>query len=257
MDLLKLVDIPDQEYHATSAISAHKLMKALRSYEHTQTDFEETEAMLLGKAIHLACLQPDIFASQVAIIPKIDRRSKAGKAEYEAFQAEHQGKILLSEEQMQTILGVKIRFDLLRAQNQDLSLALDGAQFEQSLFWKFDDNLCKCRFDAVNLTKATPIIIDLKSAKDAHPESFKYAFKNFHYDLQAEWYCWGLSQILDPNFGNTRYLIVAIEKEPPFAGAVYEVNFQYCKGFEKILLALKNFIYQKSSYQPEKTWELF
>lgn len=257
MEKLKLLDIPDHQYHATKAISSHKLMKALKSFEHTEVEFEETDALILGRAIHLACLEPEKFGDTTIIAPKFDRRTKAGKAEYDAFQSEHAGKMVLSEDQMQTILGMRIRFDLLRVQNPDLSLALDGTQFEQSLFWDLGSDLCKCRFDAVNLTKPTPFIVDLKSTKDAHPNAFKWSYKNFHYDLQAEWYKWALSQILQPNPGNTRYLIVAIEKEPPYAGSVYEVNFQYSKGFEKVQTALENLMNQGSSYQPEKTWELF
>ena len=257
MEKLKLIEIPDAQYHSVKAISSHKLMKALRSFEHTEVEFEETDALILGKAVHLACLEPEKFAESTVLAPKFDRRSKAGKAEYEAFQTEHGGKLLLTEEQMQTILGMRIRFDLLRVQNPDLSLALNGAQFEQSLFWDLGSDLCKCRFDAVNLTKPSPFIVDLKSTKDAHPTSFKWSFKNFHYDLQAEWYKWGLAQINPNTIANTRYLIVAIEKEPPYAGAVYEVNFALSKGFEKIQTALQNLTNHESSYEPTRTWEIF
>jgi hypothetical protein len=236
-------------------------MKALKSYEHTQVAFEETDALILGKAVHMACLEPELFLKKAVVAPKLDKRTKQGKLDYDAFLAQHQGTdtLILTDEQMNTITRMSERFDSLISDNDDLNQALAGAKTEQSLFWDSGDMLCKCRFDAVNISLDQPIIVDLKSTKDAHPDAFKWSFKNFHYDLQAEWYRWGLSQILEPNHKPIKYLIVAIEKEPPYAGAVYEINYAHpqFKGITKVQVALENYLNKYSSYKPQSTWELY
>lgn len=49
----------------------------------------ETDAMRLGTAIHMAALEPERFAAEYVVPPKVDRRTKAGKAEWAEWVEAH------------------------------------------------------------------------------------------------------------------------------------------------------------------------
>ena len=46
---------------------------------------EPTAAMLLGTAVHFAILEPEEFGRRYQVLPEINKRSNAGKAEFEAL----------------------------------------------------------------------------------------------------------------------------------------------------------------------------
>ena len=262
MELLTLLDLPDQEYHSIEAISSHTLMRALKSYEHTLVPVEQTEAMRLGSAVHMACLEPERFQSEVKVLPKIDRRTKDGKAQFEALYTA-QNTTWVSPEEMAICEGVRLRWQRLAQSNPDLEKALIGAQFEKALFWEFDGHLCKCKFDVVSINDdGHAHIVDLKTTKDALPDQFKWSFRNFHYDLQAYWYEWALSNYAQERsiqLHSITYLIVAIEKEAPFEGVVYRVARERSEfqGENKLQKAFSNLINKTSSYPSITTQEIY
>ena len=77
------------EYEAIPALSYSGMKELARSPAHYKawlTDKrEETKALRIGKAVHCAFLQPDLWAKTYKAIPACDRRTKEGKALYEAF----------------------------------------------------------------------------------------------------------------------------------------------------------------------------
>ena len=48
---------------------------------------EETKALRMGSLIHCAVLQPELLNEKFVTAPECDRRTKDGKATYEAFQS--------------------------------------------------------------------------------------------------------------------------------------------------------------------------
>jgi len=77
----------DQE-DALSFTGLKELLKSPAHYQHFRTAAkEETKALIIGAATHSAVLTPELFKDAYAMAPECDRRTKEGKAVWEAAQA--------------------------------------------------------------------------------------------------------------------------------------------------------------------------
>ena len=75
---------------------------------------------------------------------------------------------------------------------------------------------CKARVDTYDPARKIPV--DLKTTADASPEAFKRSIITFKYDIQASFYSDGVRATGRDVEG---FIIVAIEKEPPYAIGIY------------------------------------
>ena len=77
-------DVPPDEYHRWEAASNSALGHLMKTPAHMKTymaaDYKETDALLLGRAIHAAVLEPERFEEEYGVFPgDMDRRNKKGK----------------------------------------------------------------------------------------------------------------------------------------------------------------------------------
>lgn len=219
-----LVEQTNDEYHAGPGISKSHLdainAGSPRHYWHkylnpNRKPNEPTDAMLIGSAVHAAILEPDDFKNQVVESPGFDRRSKTGKAEYEAFKKEHAGKIVLAPEDFQNCANIR---DAVHTHPVAGGL-LRGGRAEQS-FYAIDNEtgeLIKCRTDYIHDSGA--MIVDLKTTEDASPDGFGKSSANFRYPVQTAWY----HRVLDSVYGEhpEQWVFLAVEKKPPYAIGIY------------------------------------
>lgn len=220
-----LVECGNEEYHSAPGISKSHLdtiasasaLHYWQRYINPDREREEpTPAKILGTAIHSIILEPDLFTAGYVPNPGIERRSSAGKAEYAAFVAENQGKVILSDDDYQACLKVRdavYRDDLVGA------LLRAPGKSEQS-FWAIDPEtgeLIKCRFD--RMQDGGGLALDLKTTEDASPAGFGKSVWNWRYHIQPPWYF----DVLDILYGETpkAWAFIAIEKAPPYACGVY------------------------------------
>lgn len=81
-----------EEYHRVDAMSKGKLDKLEKSALHykasLETPPEPTPQMIFGAAYHLMALEPGEFPKYYIVPPKIDRRTKEGKARTAEFDKE-------------------------------------------------------------------------------------------------------------------------------------------------------------------------
>lgn len=200
-----------QEYHAHPAISNSLLVKVLRSPAHAlsylQGTQETTTAMEFGTALHCAVLEPDLYAQKYAAFDG-DRRTKEGKATYEALLA--YGKTIIKAEDAAAI--EVMRMSILA--HPSAGKLLRNGQAEQSIFWTDEDTgeECKCRPDYL----LDEIVVDLKSTDDASPQGFARSLAQYKYHMQAAHYLEGTCR--------NRFIFIAVEKKPPYAVAVYEID---------------------------------
>ncbi len=86
-----VLDMPFSDYLALDRISAHGIQKVGRSPLHYRAERDApmtpSDAMKLGTAVHTGLLEPELWDS-VLCAPKVDRRTKAGKEAWAAFQAD-------------------------------------------------------------------------------------------------------------------------------------------------------------------------
>ena len=204
------------EYHAHPAVGSSSLKPMLRSPAHywaqLNAKHEPTPAMELGTAIHEAILEPNLFAANAIVMPKFEGTgSRAAKDQWLMANA---GKRVLKQDDydmIQNILGTI-------AHNRMVSQLLSGGAAEESYFWQDPDTgiVCKCRPDYL---RQGHIIVDVKSTVDASTDGFPTQMARLKYHLSAAMYLDGVSAVLGQKFD--QFLILAIEKEPPYAMAVH------------------------------------
>lgn len=203
----------EQEYRAADGVNKSTLWNLRKSPAHykyfLENQREDTAAFAFGRAVHAAILTPSAFKKDFAVIPEgIDRRTKAGKEEYQAFLDASAGKEILTAQDAETVKAIVKAFK----KNKDAVQLLKGTKREKPLFWT-DDNgiLCKCRIDAYK----TGLIVDLKTAQDAETETFTKESLRYGYDVQAAHYL-DAYQHKESAIRPDWYFIV-IEKTEPYA----------------------------------------
>jgi hypothetical protein len=194
------------------------LKKILRSPAHYKAELESptppTAAQHLGTLIHLALLEPKKFQASVEVAPKFS--GKGARLAAEQWKTDHQDKQILKAEDAAVINGI---LDSVSCHKSACEL-LNGGQAEESFFWQDPASgiVCKARPD---LWKEGTIV-DLKTTVNASPQDFPKAIANLQYHLQAAYYMDGVSAVLGEPIRN--FTIIAIEKEPPYAVATYQLD---------------------------------
>ena len=212
-------DLPADQYHADPAYSFSAIKQAMRSPAHLKAWLtappEQTPAMRIGTLTHLAVLQPDLFGSTTAVAPIVDRRTKEGKSIWEQFQAQNTGKEIITNDEREQLTAMR---DSVRIHPAASALLGEGTA-EVSVF-----NQCvetglplKARMDWVR----DNAIVDLKTTEDASPAGFAKSVSNYRYDLQAAHY---RRMLRLQGRGDLPFMLIAVEKEAPFAVAVYRLD---------------------------------
>jgi exodeoxyribonuclease VIII len=214
------------DYHRHAAVSKSHLDQVARSPLHywaryldpNRIEFEPTPAMQVGTAVHTHVLELDQWDQRYVVMPDgIDRRTKQGKAEWDAFSTASSGRTVLSKadaEQVmrmgQAVYGHPAAAMLLKQ--------LPGKAETTHMWTDADTGLqCKCRPDW--LTDDGSLIIDLKTTEDASPKGFEKSIGNWRYHVQAAWYLHGLEQAT--GIRPEQFIFICVEKKPPYAVAVY------------------------------------
>jgi hypothetical protein len=181
-------------------------------------DSKKTPAMIFGQALHVRLLEPALYPLKVAVKPDADGRTNLGKQRLLEFKSEHAGKIHISQEDSHTI--EQIAFRVLA--NENARKLLSDGKPEHSLFWKDERTgvRCKARCDYARFD--ADAIIDVKTTENASLRAFEKSIYNFGYHRQAAYYLSGASKVVGRPI--TSFIFVAIEKEPPFALALYRLQ---------------------------------
>lgn len=200
------------EYHANPAVSKSDLDLINRSpkyYRYVKDNpRESTPAMLLGSVVHKLVLEPESFASEYAVCPAVDRRTKAGRETYQAFvDSLHDGVEVITDDIYKTALAMAESVK----NHQIAANILQGGQAESSYFWEESGIQCKCRPDY--LRTDIKCVIDLKTTQNSSPESFMKSAYDYRYHVQAAWYLRGLKVC---GVGVETFIFIAVEKEPPY-----------------------------------------
>jgi hypothetical protein len=208
----------NEDYHRSAGVSRSGLAHLLRSPQHYQaykaTPVEPTPAMILGTAFHVKVLEPDQFEQQVAVAPKVDRRTNAGKEAWGSFLNANIGKTVITTEDYEAIAPMA---EAVHAHPIASALLTDGDS-ELSYYATLNGVLCKSRPDYYKPGFRWGLA-DLKSCLDARPEPFARACWTHGYYLQSAYYLDIVSEARGEHIDH--FLFVAVEKEPPYAVAVY------------------------------------
>lgn len=228
MELGLLKGLSYDDYAAIPAVRSSHLKGIERSPAHMRANMlaqKETQAMLLGRALHVALLEPGSFHRQYVSAPKLDRRTNAGKAEWAAFQEDHAGKTVLTQDEIGECMALA-----KAAHGHPIVSALLAAPGlrEATLVWQDSATslFCKARLDLLTTYEGYSTIVDVKTTRDASPMRFSSDAARLGYAIQAAHYLAGADAISPlPR----RYFMLALEKDAPHAVAVYEFDAPFLK----------------------------
>ncbi len=212
----------EREYRAHPAISRSELFKISESPEkfkyYREHPEEPTPSLVFGQLFHSMALTPCETWKEFAIVPDIDKRTKAGKEAYRQFQEENEGKILVTYDMAQQ---AEAMCNALR-ENEFAQKLLDGER-EKPFFWTDDltGEECKCRVDVLTKIGDTNVIVDIKSADSAETEAFMKAALKYGYDFQAAMYTEGVKSNTHKDY---TFVFIVIEKKPPYAVNILQAD---------------------------------
>jgi len=213
--------IPAQDYHAWPGVSKSGLDHLAISPAHFQAYLaeprRETPALTFGRIAHRHVLE----GVELAAIPaEINRRTKAGQAEYELFLAENKGQgcEIVSSDDAERLAGMRRAIFAHKAASALLENC--PGRPELSAWWLDAETgeLCKCRPDWI---REDDVILDYKTTEDASPEGFPRFMAKYRYHVQHAFYQDGMRAITGRDF---MFAFLVQEKDPPYAVGVYVLD---------------------------------
>jgi exodeoxyribonuclease VIII len=215
-------------YHAHPAISKSGLDLIARSPLHYWARYldpnrmptEPTAAMRLGTAVHTHVLELDQWQQRYITAPDgIDRRYKVGKEAWAAFEAQSEGRTVISREDADLVM--RMGRSVFGHPAAAMLLGLPGKAETTHMWIDAATGLqCKCRPDW--LTDDGRWIVDLKTTENASPREFARSIAEWRYHVQAAWYLDGLEQAT--GIRPEQFIFICVEKKAPFACAVYAAD---------------------------------
>jgi hypothetical protein len=215
--------VPFEDYLRWDAASQSQLKALARSPAHLRAALaepdEDSAALRIGRALHAAVLEPDVFAKGFAALADgTDLRTKAGKEARDAILAA--GAVPLKQAEYEAIGAM--RAALLAHAAAGHLLRSEGPA-EQSIVWIDEETgvLCKARQDKHAHGVGGGVIVDVKTTTDASPRQFERTIFDFGYHRQGAFYLRGAEALGLPV---AHFAILAVEKDAPHAVAVYRLN---------------------------------
>lgn len=237
------IDVPEDVYHrralgVVSKGAADKVLESLATYlawVQGDGDDAESKALMFGSVAHCFALQPDLFASKYVAEPDFgycQKHDASGTTKEQGadnrrrrdeWRAGHAGAVFVGAKDLSTVRGMR---EALR-QSPDVGHLLralwsgrDGYHAEATCVWECRESglICKSRKDLL----ATPesVIVDLKTCADCREGPFNRSRAEYGYHRQVAHYMDGAESVGLPV---GRFLLVAVEKAPPFLHQVYEL----------------------------------
>lgn len=208
----------DEEYHAGEGVSKSGLWAL---WNKTPFHFkygvrEEKPAFDVGKAAHIAILEPERLEHSVTKGPK-DRRGNKWQ-EAQDF-ATHANTILLTAGDFDTVMLIRD----LAATCPQLDIMRDGGFITETSAYHVDEEtgiLVKTRVDLYN--PKHKLICDIKNMADASPSAFSRDIAKFGYHMQEAHY----SDVWEKGSGHEvdGFFFIVFEKSDPPMIAVYELD---------------------------------
>ena len=221
----RVLNIPPDEYHSGEGVSSHDLGLIHHSpayYKHAKSQAQKPKShYAIGTLLHTAVLEPDKFDSSYTIAPDCEKRSNADKEVWRLAEelAVLEKKVLVKRGDLDEIRRIR---DSVFAHKSASAASECGGSFEPSLYATDPETgiLLRARPDLVSAGNA---IIDLKTTTfgGASKHSFARSIAKFRYDCQAAFYLDMLALCEDPK---DVFVWIAVEKEPPYAVAVYYLD---------------------------------
>jgi hypothetical protein len=197
-------DMSMSQYRSEAGLSKHQFDNFLQSpayYKYKlEQEWKPSREMVLGTLLHSWVLEGN---TDWAVGPQVDRRTKAGKEEWQVFCEMNINKEVVTVDEA-------ARLEAAGSKAMKMLKHLSNLTIEASMFWERGGVQCKGRPDLIwhDYKDDKVCIVDLKTTSDFF--RFPSKFWQFGYDLQAAWYAYGYERItgIEADF---RFLVVDME----------------------------------------------
>lgn len=216
----------EREYNMAEGIRRSDLWKMEESPEKFKFflthPVEQTPAMAFGSACHKLILEPDSFGEEYAIAPVCDKRTKDGKAIWEAFASDNEGKTIVSADDGSTMAEME---EALANCKLAETLIHGKGESEVPYFWvdKETGERCKVKVDRLVKYRRKWYVVDYKTTACAETFRFNSDIWRMGYYMQAAMYTEGVMKGLGLR-KRPGFLFVAQEKKAPYSVNVIEVS---------------------------------
>jgi len=226
-------DMPAAVYHSVDALGSSTLRKVLSaSPAHAMAALrnrEETASQRLGTALHAALLEPAKFEAQIAIAPECDRRTKDGKATWEAFQLQAEGRTVITADQGESLAGM---VEAVKGSKAAAGLLRMANVREVSVF--ATDPLIglpiKARLDAWAPGDRGEFIVDIKTTSGlASRSEFERTLASYGYGAQAAFY---MRVARAAGLKVSEFIFIAVETSDPYGVGCYALDEEIVALFE-------------------------
>lgn len=210
--------VPNDEYHAAEGISCSdikELDKSIEHYEHRQQfDSKQTDAMLVGSALHDRALLPDTYYKQYVVSPVKTKTSKA----HNTFKRENPDKDILMPYQEQNIESM---YHALYKNPTIREILNSDTILKEVSIWSKDPVtglLLKVRPDII----VGGICYDIKTTSgDVSPRGFISNVFKYKYHIQVPFYL----DVLGMNgMSINEFKFLVVGSVPPYSTAIYDLN---------------------------------
>lgn len=228
--------VSHDEYHDRPEISRSQLSDFAQSRRLYQMRYvtkstppwsRQSEAVCLrdGTNIHTAVLMPHLFDDLVRVVPDrvLTSNGQARGNRYNDWLDDQREEcpdvIAVKRQQLDELQAIA---DAVHTETGNM-LANTKAIVEQPIFWTESGLQFRAMPDwLIQLPDESFMAIDLKSCRDATEDGFRRACLNHRYWLQDAHYSVGVEY--EHCFEVSRFLFVAVEKEPPYLCRAYELD---------------------------------
>lgn len=206
----------------------------------------DSPSLRLGTAVHTAILEPHRFASDIRVEPKVDRRTKEGKALWESFEMSMMtGQTRISEEQLLVVQAIQ---DRVWNSKSACGLLDEAAHREYSVVAEVEGVLCKARCDGYG----GGLILDVKTTSGlASHDEFTKTMWNFGYAVQAQLYRMVLNRA---GLKADRFAWIVCETNVPHGVACYSIDASLLDSFEPLVV---NALHRWADCEHTKSWPAY
>lgn len=233
-------NLDEREYRADPGISQSELKPIMRSAAHFRAgveseEREDTDALILGRMVGQIAMEPDKPAWWVVRPEGVDLRTKAGKE----WAASIGDAVPVSQAMFRTaglmataLLDHKRAGEIIRSSKREVTV-YDEYETLHGVIRR------KGRIDLVSNGN---VLADIKTTIDARDYAFRKSVTKYGYDIQAFSYQDMWNARCDEGQEKQHYLLIAIEKAPPFEIVVHHMSPEFmAQGAERYLAAINQF----------------
>lgn len=215
-----LNDLPIGQYHKLERLSPSGIAALLRSPAHYRAqrkawgEQEPSKALRIGQAVHIMTLEPEKEASHVPVAPVVNKRTKVGKAEWEAWCDDlHEDAVVLDRNERWVARSAADA--ILNHRGLQRSELLTGIP-ERTIIWNEHGVPAKARPDMIAERGFWP---DIKTTEDA--SDFARSAAKYGYARQAAWLQMAAAAAGLECHG---VVFVVVEKSPPFGVRIVQFD---------------------------------